>query len=186
MSLMSSHVLHYLLPLSAMSKPELSYIIGDLFAAPPKSILVHACNTKGSWGAGIALAFKAKYPAQFELYRAHCREYGDNLIGSCLLIPGDTHDIACLFTSKAYGRRKDSPSEILSATRTSLQDLIRKNIAKKPLHAWYVPNPPATVTSSNRLLLQPFQFRKVCCSMGRHGGYFERARGVDGDLCPRG
>lgn len=131
------------LPLSAtMSKPELSYITGDLFAAPPKSILVHACNTKGSWGAGIALAFKAKYPAQFELYRARCREYGDNLVGSCLLIPGDTHDIACLFTSKAYGRRKDSPSEILSATRTSLQDLIRKNVAQKPLHAWYVPNPP--------------------------------------------
>lgn len=125
-----------------MSKPELSYITGDLFAAPVNSILVHACNTKGQWGAGIALAFKEKYPAQFKRYRAHCREHGDDLVGSCLLIPGDTHDIACLFTSKAYGRRKDSPSEILSATRTSMQDLIRKNVAQKPLHAWYVSQLP--------------------------------------------
>lgn len=118
-----------------MSKLKLSYITGDLFAAPANSILVHACNTKGSWGAGIALAFKEKYPSQFARYRAHCREYGDNLVGSCLLIPGDTHDIACLFTSIAYGRRKDSPSEILSATRTSVQDLIRQNVGQKPLHA---------------------------------------------------
>jgi len=122
-----------------MSNPKLSYTTGDLFAAPANSILVHACNTKGSWGAGIALSFKARYPAQFEHYRAHCREYGDNLVGSCLLIPGDTHDIACLFTSKAYGRRKDSPLEILSATRTSVEDLISKNVARKPLHAWCVP-----------------------------------------------
>ncbi|KIM43267.1 hypothetical protein M413DRAFT_444082 [Hebeloma cylindrosporum] len=100
-----------------MSKLKLSYITGDLFAAPANSILVHACNTKGSWGAGIALAFKEKYPSH------------------CLLIPGDTHDIACLFTSIAYGRRKDSPSEILSATRTSVQDLIRQNVGQKPLHA---------------------------------------------------
>jgi ADP-ribose 1''-phosphate phosphatase len=123
------------------SKQELSYITGDLFAAPANSILVQACNTKGSWGAGIALEFKTKYPAQFEQYREHCREHGDGLIGSCLLIPGDKHDIACLFTSKAYGRRKDSPSEILSATRTSVQDLIRRNTDNKPLHAWYVPSP---------------------------------------------
>ena len=156
------------------SEPELSYTTGDLFAAPANSILVHACNTKGSWGAGIALAFKARYPAQFKQYQAYCREHGDDLIGTCLLIPGNTHDIACLFTSRAYGRRKDSPSEILSATRTSVQDLIRQNINNKPLHAWYVPSHHYHHVS-NLCLMQPLQLWKVCCSMGRHRGCFEGA-----------
>ncbi|KAF8967122.1 hypothetical protein BDZ97DRAFT_1917067 [Flammula alnicola] len=114
---------------------KLSYVLGDLFSAPPNSILAHACNTQGSWGAGIALAFRNKYPAQFEQYRTHCKEHGSALTGTCLLIPGDTHDIACLFTSRAYGRRKDSPAEILAATRMAVQDLLNQNVDKKPLHA---------------------------------------------------
>ncbi|KAF8195532.1 hypothetical protein BJ912DRAFT_1056765 [Pholiota molesta] len=94
--------------------PNLSYIAGDLFLAPPNSILVHACNTQGSWGAGIALAFK---------------------LGTCLLIPGDVHDIACLFTSRAYGKRKDTPEEILAATQGAVQDLLKQNVQGKALHA---------------------------------------------------
>src|SRR5262245_35871573 len=107
---------------------KLVYVTGDLFAAPQGSILVHACNTVGSWGAGIALAFQSKYPQAFRQYAAHCKEHGsDDLIGSCFLIRGETHDIACLFTSRAYGKRKDTPEEILGATRTAVQDLLKQN-----------------------------------------------------------
>lgn len=106
--------------------------------APPKTILVHACNTQGSWGAGIALAFKEIYPAQFEVYRAYCKEHGQALVGTCLLIPGQTHDIACLFTSRAYGRRKDSPADILRATEAAVSDLMRQNEERKELHSWYL------------------------------------------------
>jgi ADP-ribose 1''-phosphate phosphatase len=116
--------------------PNLSYIAGDLFLAPPNSILVHACNTQGSWGAGIALAFKRNYPTQFEQYKAHCKEHGRDLVGTCLLIPGDVHDIACLFTSRAYGKRKDTPEEILAATQGAVQDLLKQNVQGKALHAW--------------------------------------------------
>ena len=107
--------------------------------APPNTILVHACNTQGSWGAGIALSFKKKYPAQFKVYEAHCEEHGQALIGTCLLIPGETHDIACLFTSRRYGRRKDNPEDILSATQMAVGDLTRQNVNGKALHAWCVP-----------------------------------------------
>ena len=115
---------------------RITYTTGDLFTAPEGTVLVHACNTVGSWGAGIALAFRDKYPAQFEYYKAHCKEQGESLLGTCLLIPGDQHDIACLFTSKAYGKRKDRPHEILAATKTAVEDLMRQNTASKALHAW--------------------------------------------------
>ena len=121
-----------------MSDSSLVYIEGDLFTAPDNSILVHACNTLGSWGSGIALTFRQNYPAQFAQYKAHCVTHGQALVGTCLLIPGDKHDIACLFTSRAYGRRKDKPAEILAATRKALIDLEAKNIYKKALHAWSV------------------------------------------------
>jgi ADP-ribose 1''-phosphate phosphatase len=117
---------------------KLTYVTGDLFTAPRHSILVHACNTVGSWGGGIALVFRDKYPTQFEQYKAHCQTHGNALLGTCLLIPGDEHDIACLFTSHAYGRRKDKPEQILAATRTAMQDLMSQNKVRKEMHAWYI------------------------------------------------
>lgn len=124
---------------------NLTYSSGDLFKAPPDSILVHACNTKGSWGGGIAVAFKAKYPEQFKVYNAHCLEQenklgaisgGSSILGTCLVIPGPVHTIACLFTSKAYGKRKDKPEEILAATVTAVKDLMKQNESGKEMHAW--------------------------------------------------
>jgi ADP-ribose 1''-phosphate phosphatase len=122
--------------LSTMSNSKLVYVEGDLFVAPDHSILVHACNTLGSWGSGIALTFREKYPAQFAQYQAHCKTHGQALVGTCLLIPGDKHDIACLFTSRAYGKDKDKPAEILAATRKAMIDLEAKNVDNKGLHAW--------------------------------------------------
>lgn len=115
---------------------ELVYLTGDLFTAPEGSILVHACNTVGSWGGGIALVFRDKYPVQFELYKAYCKEHGQSLVGTCLLIPGEKYDIACLFTSRAYGKRKDEPRQILAATKTAVQDLVKQNTGMKKLYAW--------------------------------------------------
>ncbi|KAJ4484254.1 hypothetical protein C8J55DRAFT_510142 [Lentinula edodes] len=177
-------------------KSGIKTIPGDIFEAGPapsetvtnhlhfpqqRIVLVHACNTVGSWGAGIALAFKDRYPEQYELYRQWCLDHRNpnipnnpydrrrvpsggrgrasrtsrgehdgkvqdnrsiqrrSLVGTCLLIPPPSTSpsspesiskpgiyIACLFTSKAYGRNKDSPEEILSATRRALVDLTRQ------------------------------------------------------------
>jgi ADP-ribose 1''-phosphate phosphatase len=127
-----------------MASTKLTYITGDIFAAPPNTILIHACNTIGSWGAGIALAFQSKYPDAFQVYKAHCIAHSnDELIGTCLVIRGKSvaeggkgHDIGCLFTSRAYGKRKDSAEDILNATRTAVTDLLRQNGEGKQLHAW--------------------------------------------------
>ncbi|KAG7088960.1 hypothetical protein E1B28_012905 [Marasmius oreades] len=115
---------------------KLTHVKGDLFSAPPGSILVHACNTVGSWGGGIAVAFKDRYPSHFEVYKAHCEDHGpETLIGTCLLLPGEVHDVACLFTSRAYGKRKDKPEQILAATKMAVLDLVRQNTGDKGLHA---------------------------------------------------
>jgi len=146
-------------------------IEGDIFDAPEGAVLIHACNCQGSWGKGIAKAFKEKYPAAFEVYRSHCRtllsspEYTaiPNLTvmsneppnaghtdsrrlrlpeGTTLLIPpqkGDytldsknsiqkpmKHWIACLFTSRHYGRKVSTPNDILFNTEHAVEDLKRQ------------------------------------------------------------
>ncbi|KAJ5925836.1 hypothetical protein N7454_007346 [Penicillium verhagenii] len=50
---------------------------GDLFEAPPRSALIHACSARGSWGKGIALDFARKYPWAYRRYRQHCLKQKD-------------------------------------------------------------------------------------------------------------
>lgn len=106
---------------------------GDLFAAPPNTVLIHACNCIGSWGGGIALIFKKKCPNAFKTYNKHCSKNSpSSLNGTALLIPPSEapdkpqHWIGCVFTSKKYGRVKDSPTEILKATELAMVDLMRQ------------------------------------------------------------
>ncbi|OAG09792.1 uncharacterized protein CC84DRAFT_1072897, partial [Paraphaeosphaeria sporulosa] len=109
---------------------------GDLFDAPDDVVLVHACNTQGSWGAGIAKEFRRRYPMAFSLYQEHClanhHPKSDPVpTGSCLLIPPSEerpgsrrHWVACLFTSEKYGRSKDSQARILANTPLAFRHLL--------------------------------------------------------------
>ncbi|KAK3304058.1 uncharacterized protein B0T15DRAFT_535385 [Chaetomium strumarium] len=118
---------------------------GNLFAAPSDSLLIHACNSVGSWGGGIALAFRNLYPEAFKIYRAHCaHSTPDQLVGTALLIAPQPrgggkegegggkkrpqqqqHYIGCLFTSRRYGKARDSPERILRATGPAMRHLMR-------------------------------------------------------------
>ncbi|KAK3638632.1 ADP-ribose 1''-phosphate phosphatase [Elasticomyces elasticus] len=104
---------------------------GDIFDAPPNTLIIHACNCDGSWGGGIALAFKKHYPDAYGKYAAHCKRSGGDLVNTAYLIPpqaGDDskHFVGCLFTSRHYGRRKDSPTKILAATKPAMLDLLKQ------------------------------------------------------------
>ncbi|KAK4122848.1 ADP-ribose 1''-phosphate phosphatase, partial [Parathielavia appendiculata] len=115
--------------------------IGDIFAAPPNTVLIHACNAVGSWGGGIALAFRNHYPSEFRIYRAHCaRSAPDRLVGTALLISpqresrndtGRGHYIGCLFTSRSHGTAKDPPESILQATAPAMRHLMRLIVEKE-------------------------------------------------------
>lgn len=89
----------------------LTYAKASLFASPPSTALCHATNAQGSWGAGIAAAFKKNYPAAFKIYAAHCSKWsGSSLLGTTFLIPPQhksplkaereaQHWVACLFST---------------------------------------------------------------------------------------
>ena len=111
---------------------------GDIFVAPPNSVLIHACNCEGLWGAGIAKAFKDHYPKAYQIYHAYCVKTDPaDLPGTAFLIPpqSDSHDpdevsarhfIGCLFTSRGKGRTKDSPTKILANTGPAVRDLLNQ------------------------------------------------------------
>lgn len=96
---------------------------GNLFHAPLNSVLVHSCNTKGKWGAGIALEFRKRFPQSYSAYVGLCKEYGKYLLGTCLITDENGYKVASLFTSSGFGDELDSESEILSNTYKALKDL---------------------------------------------------------------
>jgi ADP-ribose 1''-phosphate phosphatase len=114
---------------------NITYIKGDLFSAPKGSILIHACNCRGLWGGGIAKQFALKFPGAYAHYREICNKMGAKLLGSCFIIPTRNYAIACLFTSKGYGQAIDSPEEILEATKSAVNDLIRFDVEDAPYYA---------------------------------------------------
>ncbi|KAH8892047.1 hypothetical protein GQ53DRAFT_608411, partial [Thozetella sp. PMI_491] len=106
---------------------------GDLFGAPPNSVLIHACNCAGHWGAGIAAAFRKRYPSAYKAHVAFCEgQTPEQLVGTAQLIPpcelddSPRHYIGCLFTSRRYGRAKDSPCQIIRATGPAMRDLLEQ------------------------------------------------------------
>ncbi|KAJ4352414.1 ADP-ribose 1''-phosphate phosphatase [Didymosphaeria variabile] len=117
--------------------------VGDLFSAPDNSVLIHACNTQGVWGAGIAKEFHKRYPKAFKEYERHCLsahhpKQNPVRVGTCLLIgprevkPGaPKHWIGCLFTSAGHGRKKDPSPMILQNTVPAFKDLLDK-LSREP------------------------------------------------------
>ncbi|KAH9882236.1 hypothetical protein J1614_001408 [Plenodomus biglobosus] len=111
----------------------LDYHSGDIFDAPPRTLLIHACNVLGKWGAGIAVEFRKRYPKAYEIYRGYCNWTWDpktNPVptGSTLLIPpadSQGHWIGCLFTSARYGRSKDPEHSIMLSTISSVEALLQ-------------------------------------------------------------
>ena len=116
---------------------KLREVTGDIFNAPLNSVLLHACNCKGSWGAGIAAAFRTHYPLAYEKYKSHCASIKPaNLVGTAYLIApvdanGSQHYIGCLFTSIGFGKSKDSSHQILFNTDLAMKDALRQILVLK-------------------------------------------------------
>ncbi|KAJ7282857.1 hypothetical protein C8J57DRAFT_1219026 [Mycena rebaudengoi] len=112
--------------MSASVLNKITHITADIFAAPTGSILVHACNTRGSWGSGIALAFKQKYPDAFETYKSG-RAYSSVASRTISRVSS---------RRRTTGKRVDKPEQILASTRLAVLDLLKQNVDPvKELHA---------------------------------------------------
>lgn len=112
---------------------QLTYHIGDIFDAPPRTLLIHACNTQGHWGAGIAKSFKTIYTKAYQLHHRFCAKEHTKAnpvpTGTAQLIAPmegdeDGHWIGCLFTSAKYGKAKDKPAQIVKNSVESMEQLL--------------------------------------------------------------
>lgn len=63
--------------------PRIHYMQGDIFASTAQ-VIVNPVNCRGVMGAGLALAFKQRYPAMFATYVQACQS-GDLRIGQLML-----------------------------------------------------------------------------------------------------
>jgi ADP-ribose 1''-phosphate phosphatase len=97
--------------------------VSDVFSVPllPNSYIAHACNCHGDWGKGFAAQLAARYPEAYDKHRIYCT-YNEVPTGTSQVIDS----IVCLFTSKGYGKRKDSQEDILQATRLAVADFLEK------------------------------------------------------------
>lgn len=99
-------------------KLHLRYQKGNLFDADPNAILAHSCNCQGTWGKGIALEFKSRFPQHFEVYKSYCKsQKASDLVGTALLIGPHIDQIrndtwvGCLFTRLKPGKVPASMAE---------------------------------------------------------------------------
>ncbi|MGN0836346.1 MAG: macro domain-containing protein [Akkermansia sp.] len=78
----------------------LEYIEGNLFESPAQ-VIVNTVNTVGVMGKGIALAFKKRYPAMFEQYKAACDRHALE-IGKLMLYYADDYWVLLFPTKKNW------------------------------------------------------------------------------------
>ena len=91
-----------------------------------ESVLVHACNSRGVWGAGIAYQFKKRFPEAYRMYSHWCKVHHYNVVGKCLVVADHGCVIGNLITSHGYGIYKDNEDKILTATYKSICDLLQQ------------------------------------------------------------
>ena len=104
----------------------------SLFNAPKESVIVHACNSQGMWGSGIAKAFAEKYPESYKEYNFFCklanRERGSACGRSSLssFHEQEPHWVGWIVTSHDYGNKKDSVEQIKVNTTLALHEFCTK------------------------------------------------------------
>lgn len=100
----------------------------NLFDAPPGSILMHACNSKGVWGSGIAKTFKEKFPDSYAMYEYFCVELNRTRGTACgkasIYVDRSSYRIGWIVTSHSYGEHKDPAKMILMYTALALQEFL--------------------------------------------------------------
>ena len=79
---------------------------GDLFATPDLKAFAHGCNCAGAMGKGIALAFRERWPAMYEAYKAQCQD-GRFDLGSVFHWQEDGFTIFNLGTQKTWRTKAD-------------------------------------------------------------------------------
>jgi ADP-ribose 1''-phosphate phosphatase len=103
----------------------------SLFDAPEGAYLVHACNTAGVWGSGIATEFKKRFPHAFAVYERSCQGNSRFALGQFWAIYDNKYNVTCLLVSMGYGRSLDAKESILENTKIALDRLVKYALDNK-------------------------------------------------------
>jgi ADP-ribose 1''-phosphate phosphatase len=115
---------------------SITYFKSSLFDVPVNSVIVHACNAQGVWGAGIAAEFRTRYLYSNMAYEQFC-DTNKVITGKAGLSSWhvkERHWVGWLITSFGYGSRKDSRIAILTNTALAVSSLC-ENLCKQLDHA---------------------------------------------------
>ena len=111
----------------------ISYENISLFDAPKESIIMHACNSQGMWGSGIAKPFAEKYPHSYKDYQNFCAQWNDDERGTAagfaelsMFHESEPHWVGWIVTSHNYGNLKDSTELIKINTTLALREFCKK------------------------------------------------------------
>lgn len=106
----------------------LQIVRGDLFLSGAQT-LAHGCNTRGRMGAGIAVAFKERFPDMFRDYRRQCRN-GTFQPGQIALYPQQRPWVLNLATQDSLGgARLEYVRSCFSAISEDFGDLGIRSLA---------------------------------------------------------
>lgn len=124
----------------------------SLFDVPKGEIIVHACNSQGVWGSGIAKPFKEKYPESFKDYNKFVLNLNEERGTACgrgglsSHVFSEDHWVGWIVTSHNYSSLKDSPDLIKIQTTLALRDFCTKVYRSCPSEGKI--NHPITVYSN--------------------------------------
>jgi O-acetyl-ADP-ribose deacetylase (regulator of RNase III) len=82
---------------------------GDLFETPGLRAFAHGCNCAGSMDAGVAIAFKKRWPAMFDEYKARCED-GRLHLGDVLLWTDGDVTVYCLAIQEHWKKKAKLPA----------------------------------------------------------------------------
>ena len=96
----------------------LIYKNGNLLDAP-EHYLVHSCNCRGVWGAGVAAQLRVAFPEAYKQERALCEAQANHLAGYFSI----SGRVISLYTSRDFGAHRDDVDGILCYTDRALRRL---------------------------------------------------------------
>lgn len=119
-----------------------TYQSTSLFDVPKGEIIVHACNSQGVWGSGIAKAFREHYPHSFIEYEQFCKGLNKERGTACGCASlsqahiDESHWVGWIVTSHNYASLKDVPELIKINTTLALVQLCQAIYKAHPRDSW--------------------------------------------------
>lgn len=101
-----------------------TFVKGDLFATEGLRAYAHGCNCAGAMDAGVAVAFKKRWPRMFEEYQARCAD-GRFHLGDVFVWNEGDEVVYNLATQEHWKKRSKLPA--LSRALRKMVELAEKS-----------------------------------------------------------